>query len=138
MCNVNFNIHMKYSLSLSIYLYLIPNNRARSLSTLMAVNFNKNFPHKTKQKRKSNYKFPSFPPFCLKYLDNNRYWKILFVSFHLLFSFPSDYAWLIQVWRLRENLSKSMESKVLVGLFALLLVSLLWFSSSKETGSKWS
>ena len=32
-----------------------------------------------------------------------------------------------------ENISKSMESKVLVGLSALLLVSPLWLSSSKET-----
>ena len=42
----------------------------------------------------------------------------------------------MQVWRLLENISKSMESKELVGLFALLLVSLLWLSSSKKNGFK--
>ena len=36
-------IYMRFKVT--ICLYLIPNNRARSLSTLMAVNVNKDTPH---------------------------------------------------------------------------------------------
>ena len=60
-----------------------------------------------------------------KDLQHQRCWKVVFVWFYLLFSFPSNYAWSIEAWRLRENISKSMESKVLVVFSPLLLVSLL-------------
>ena len=56
----NVAVMMHVRSKVTICLYLIPNNRARSLSTLMAVNFNKNFPHKTKRKRKPNYLFLPF------------------------------------------------------------------------------
>ena len=36
-------IYMRFKVT--VCLYLIPNNRARSLSTLMAVNVNKDTPH---------------------------------------------------------------------------------------------
>ena len=39
-------IYMRFKVT--ICLYLIPNNRARSLSTLMAVNVNKDTPHNAK------------------------------------------------------------------------------------------
>ena len=56
--NVAVMIHVRSKVT--ICLYLIPNNRAISLSTLMAVNVNKNFPHKAKRKRKPNYLFLPF------------------------------------------------------------------------------
>ena len=56
----NAAVIMHVRSKVTICLYLIPNNRARSLSTLMAVNVNKNFPHKTKRKRKPNYLFLPF------------------------------------------------------------------------------
>ena len=44
--NVAVIIHVRFKVT--ICLYLIPNNRARSLSTLMAVNVNKDTPHNAK------------------------------------------------------------------------------------------
>ena len=41
--NVAVMIHVRFRVT--VCLYLIPNNRARSLSTLMAVNVNKDTPH---------------------------------------------------------------------------------------------
>ena len=44
-------IHVRFKVT--ICLYLIPNNRARSLSTLMAVNVNKDTEHNTKPDMKA-------------------------------------------------------------------------------------
>ena len=41
----NVAVMMYVRFKVTICLYLIPNNRARSLSTLMAVNVNKDTPH---------------------------------------------------------------------------------------------
>ena len=41
----NVAVMMYVRFKVAICLYLIPNNRARSLSTLMAVNVNKDTPH---------------------------------------------------------------------------------------------
>ena len=44
----NVAVMMHVGFKVTICLYLIPNNRARSLSTLMAVNVSKDTPHNAK------------------------------------------------------------------------------------------